>query len=324
MASLFTSLASTFTGTKANPLVEISSEVPPTQSTSPNQDTTSTQPTSPIVPVSVNCFPHRQCNYSCSFCFHTSLSSTILPFSEMKHGLRLLRQAGMKKINISGGEPFLFPHLGDLIQFCKTELKLESTGIISNGSKVTLKWLEEYGEYLDILGISCDSFDDDTNRGIGRKDEGNLKGVHKNKLNTVVNKWNWEEDMNDCIEEIAPFRWKVFQVLLLEGENVGPNALRNAVDVSVTNEQFQAFLDRHASQKSLVPEDNEAMESSYLLLDEEMRFVNCQGGKKIPGRSLLERGVQAALQDAGWEADTFVARGGVYDWQKPDENNLDW
>lgn len=131
----------------------------------------------------------------------------------------------MKKINISGGEPFLFPHLGDLIQFCKTELNLESTGIISNGSKVTLKWLEEYGEYLDILGISCDSFDDETNRKIGRKDEGNLKGVHKNKvkliaewcrdrkimfkLNTVVNKWNWEEDMNDCIEEIAPFRWKV-------------------------------------------------------------------------------------------------------------------
>lgn len=29
------------------------------------------------------------------------------------------------------------------------------------------------------------------------------------KLNTVVNKYNWEEDMNDGIEEIGPFRWKV-------------------------------------------------------------------------------------------------------------------
>lgn len=29
------------------------------------------------------------------------------------------------------------------------------------------------------------------------------------KLNTVVNKYNWEEDMNDRIDEIRPFRWKV-------------------------------------------------------------------------------------------------------------------
>jgi len=48
------------------------------------------------------------------------------------------------------------------------------------------------------------------------------------KLNTVVNKYNWEEDMNNEIDEIKPFRWKVFQVLLLEGENTGPNALRDA------------------------------------------------------------------------------------------------
>ena len=63
-------------------------------------------------------------------------------------------------------------------------------------------------------------------------------------------------------------------MLLLEGENTGPNALRDARDLVISHEQFQAFLDRHASQKEqnrLVPEDNEAMEKSYLLLDEEMR-----------------------------------------------------
>jgi len=69
---------------------------------------------------------------------------------------------------------------------------------------------------------------------------------------------------------------QVFQVLLLEGENKGPNALRNAEDLVITHSQFQAFLDRHAPQKEqnrLVPEDNEAMENSYLLLDEEMRYA---------------------------------------------------
>lgn len=62
-------------------------------------------------------------------------------------------------------------------------------------------------------------------------------------------------------------------MLLLEGENKGPEALRDATDLVITSEQYKAFLDRHASQKCLVPEDNKAMESSYLLLDEEMRYT---------------------------------------------------
>jgi radical S-adenosyl methionine domain-containing protein 2 len=77
---------------------------------------------------------------------------------------------------------------------------------------------------------------------------------------------------------LADVLWQVLQVLLLEGENTGPNALRNAEDLVISHEQFQAFLDRHASQKEqnrLVPEDNEAMENSYLLLDEEMRYAIC-------------------------------------------------
>ncbi|KAF9465315.1 radical SAM enzyme [Collybia nuda] len=264
--------------------------------------------------------------------------SPIVPLDDAKRGLRLLAEAGMKKINISGGEPFLNPKfLGEIIKFCKVDLKLESTGIICNGSKVQLSWLEKYGEFLDIMGVSCDSFDDETNLKIGRSDKG--KGIHKNKvfevaewcrdrgimfkMNTVVNKYNWEEDMNDSVAEINPFRWKVFQVLLLEGENLGPGAIRDATDLVISKDEFQAFLTRHESQKCLVPEDNDAMENSYLLLDEEMRFLNCTGGKKVPGRSLLMVGVQASLEDAGWETETFVERGGIFDWERP-RNELSW
>jgi radical S-adenosyl methionine domain-containing protein 2 len=106
---------------------------------------------------------------------------------------------------------------------------------------------------------------------------------------------NWQEDMNSSIEEIAPVRWKVrmetldiflkssvhllaaqvFQVLLLDGENTGSGtgSLRDARELVITDEQFQAFLDRHKDQPSLVPESNEVMKDSYLLLDEEMRYV---------------------------------------------------
>lgn len=130
----------------------------------------------------------------------------------------------MKKINISGGEPFLKPtFVGEILKFCKVNLKLESTSIICNGSKVTLAWMDKWGQYLDIMGVSCDSFDEDTNVQIGRSENG--KGSHTSKvfqvaewcrdrgilfkLNTVVNRYNVNEDMNYAIEELAPFRWKV-------------------------------------------------------------------------------------------------------------------
>ncbi|KAG8724664.1 Radical S-adenosyl methionine domain-containing protein 2 [Ceratobasidium sp. 395] len=293
-----------------------------------------------VVPVSVNWFPNRRCNYECSFCFHTSKNTFILPLDQAKDGLRALVDAGMRKLNISGGEPFLNPtYIGEVFKFCKTELKLESTSVVNNGSKVTEKWLDQYGEYLDIMAISCDTFNVETDLAHGRAEKG--KPTHigrvfevvrwckergiKVKLNSVITKYNYEEDMNESIAQLAPFRWKV---LLLEGENNGTDngALRDARDLLITKEQFQSFLERHKEQACLVPEDNEAMKDSYLNLDENMRFLDCSAGGKVPGRSILDVGVQQALQDAGFDNKMFVQRGGIFDWtrEKTTPPSLDW
>jgi len=129
-----------------------------------------------IIPVSVNYFFTRHCNAECGFCFHTETSSYKLPLPEAQKGLRLLAEAGMKKINFAGGEPFLYPkYLGALCRYCKDDLKLESVSIISNGTKVTEKWVEEYGPFVDILAISCDSINPETNAAIGRADRGSGK-----------------------------------------------------------------------------------------------------------------------------------------------------
>lgn len=78
------------------------------------------------------------------------------------------------------------------------------------------------GEYLDILAVSCDSFDEATNRKIGRHQKnvnhlGALSLVRDwctryhvaFKINTVVNTENWEEDMTQEILGLNPVRWKV-------------------------------------------------------------------------------------------------------------------
>lgn len=63
-------------------------------------------------------------------------------------------------------------------------------------------------------------------------------------------------------------RWKVFQCLLLEGENVGEDALRNAEPFYIDDATFQEYIQRHKNVKCLVPESNVKMQNSYLILDE--------------------------------------------------------
>jgi radical S-adenosyl methionine domain-containing protein 2 len=126
----------------------------------------------------------------------------------------------------------------------------------------------------------------------------------------------------------------------LDGENTGKDtgSIRDARGLVITDEQFQAFLDRHKHQSSLVPESNEVMKDSYLLLDEEMRYVvifvyfdshdecfcgrflNCSDSGKKPGRSLLNVGVEEALKDAGFDEKAFFDRGGVFEWGKNRES----
>jgi len=286
-----------------------------------------------FIPRSVNWHFTRQCNYSCKFCFHTATSSFFLPktpegMQESKQCLRQLRDAGMKKINFSGGEPFLqAKELGELCRFCKEELGLESVTIISNGSLIKEHWFESFGRYVDILAVSCDSFNEETNKFIGRG-----KGVHIKhlqqvrswctqygvpfKLNSVINIHNFEEDMNEQIAQLNPVRWKVFQCLLLAGENAGEGALRDARALVITSDQFNSFLNRHSSLECLVPEDNAKMRDSYLILDEELRFLNCTDGGKVPSESLRYVSVARALQQAGFDDEMFEKRGGVYNWSR--------
>ncbi|KAH0621994.1 hypothetical protein JD844_023850 [Phrynosoma platyrhinos] len=254
----------------------------------------------------------------------------------------------MEKINFSGGEPFLHEKgefVGKLVQFCKQELKLPSVSIVSNGSMIKERWFKHYGEYLDILAVSCDSFCEEVNVLIGRGQRGknHVENLHKLKewchrygvafkINSVINRFNVEEDMNEQIKALNPVRWKnmeisgflkVFQCLLIEGENTGEDALREAERFVISEEDFERFLQRHKDVSCLVPESNQKMRDSYLILDEYMRFLNCSNGLKEPSRSILDVGVQDAIRFSGFDEKMFLKRGGKYIWSKADMA-LEW
>jgi hypothetical protein len=76
--------------------------------------------------------------------------------------------------------------------------------------------------------------------------------------------------------------------------------------------QFKAFLKRHQGQHSLVPEDNDKMRTSYLILDEFMRFLDCSSNAKLPGPCILDVSIAEALKLSGFNETIFEERGGSF------------
>ncbi|KAN0072648.1 hypothetical protein V8E54_009577 [Elaphomyces granulatus] len=278
--------------------------------------------------------------FACSFCFHTAKTSHIERPERAKEGLRRLKQAGTRKINFAGGEPFLYPKfLGEMIDFCKDTLQIESISIVTNGSLVKESFLRKHGRNIDILSVSCDSFDEATNIQIGRGSGDQVRQLYqiatwcrrygiKFKINTVVCRLNYQEDMNRQIETLQPFRWKCYQVLIVPEENDSAKTLRDARELTITTDQFESFRQRHIGQKSMVAESNQVMAQSYLILDEFMRFLDKDGAGK--SESILKVGVQTALESIYWDEKTFHEREGIYDWTREKSNcsdvppELDW
>lgn len=88
----------------------------------------------------------NKCNFKCKYCyahFDYNEEDKKLSLDQCKKIIDSTAQAGFKKINFAGGEPFLHPNLGELVEHSfKNNLK---TSIITNGSKITKQWLNNYG-----------------------------------------------------------------------------------------------------------------------------------------------------------------------------------
>lgn len=270
------------------------------------------------VPVSVNWHVWPNCNYSCRFCFATfgGGPKPIGRWDALKVP-RLLKDAGTTKISFAGGEPLMCPYLGELLQSSKNAGL--TTMIVTNGSLITKSFLESNSRFIDWLALSIDSPSEETEkvlgRGSGRHIEHAIRAADlvrrygiRLKMNTVVTAINWQEDMTGIVSAINPQRWKVFQMLPISREND-----TYAHSLSVSPEQFRAFVARH---KSLNPvaEDNNDMLGSYIMLDPAARFFQNFNNEYAYSRSILEVGVEYALSEVGWESGKFYRRGGLYEW----------
>lgn len=195
--------------------------------------------------------------------------------------------------------------------------------IITNGSKLEDAWLSGIAAHLDMLGVSFDSSIDATNYVHGRWPRGARPprdaGASRSekillnaaklaakyglgfKINTVVTSKNHRELLAPIINRVRPMRWKIFQVLEIAGENSGSGSRcvqPHLVDIA----DFSAFIKRNRAALDdpgvLKVEPNEIMRASYLLVDEQGRFLDAsQGGKEASPSSILDVGAVRALAE---------------------------
>jgi radical S-adenosyl methionine domain-containing protein 2 len=279
---------------------------------------------------SVNYHLWQACNMRCRFCFATfqDVRRTVLPVGHLDRAQSLslvgkLANAGFKKINFAGGEPFLCPWLGALIAHAK-ELGMV-TSVVTNGSYFDRVLRESLLSQLDWFVLSVDSVVPDTLRELGRvrahqaisRDEylqmcrTVCASRTKLKINTVVTSVNYTERMDDFIREARPVRWKVMQVLPIDGPD-------SRVDekLLVTARQFDEFVWRNRGVWSagvkVVAETNDKMLGSYVMVDPAGRFYDNVGASYHYSRPVLEVGVREALADVSLAGDVFAGRGGDY------------
>ena len=133
------------------------------------------------------------------------------------------------------------------------------------------------------------------------------------KVNTVVTRSNYEEDLAGFIANARPERWKLLQVLPDRGQNDG--VIDNLV---ITHAEFASYVARNRYVESkgimVVPESNDLMTGSYVMVDPAGRFFDNVAGTHAYSRPINLFGVDAALKEVSIDADKFRLRDGLYDW----------
>lgn len=278
-------------------------------------------------PIVINWHVTEACNFRCRYCYAKwqqldsrelirDPQATDALIEALYKGFANFKTTIPPRLNFAGGEPLL--HGG---QVARAMAKAKEVGfdvsVISNGSRLTADLAARIAPHLTMLGISIDAATSAANELIGRQDRSGIqldlakmidrialmRSINPAitlKVNTVVNEVNWQEDLVPLISGLAPTRWKVLRML--------PVITR---ELALSDDQFQAFVDRHRSLGSIMcVEGNDDMVQSYIMVDPHGRFFQnrIDGAGYDYSPPIIDMGALAAFNRMTWSAEKFAAR----------------
>lgn len=172
---------------------------------------------------------NRSCNFHCVYCYATNNSKheNELSREEICDVIIQAKELGARKIIILGGEPMLYPHIMEMLQFIKKEgLDIE---LFTNGTNITLPVARELLKYNVTVVLKMNTFDEKLQDMLSGKKGAyqqiqtafrNLKQadyparcpmgistvICKQNIDELVRMWEWlrDQDINPCFEMITP------------------------------------------------------------------------------------------------------------------------
>ena len=88
----------------------------------------------------------------------------------------------------------------------------------------------------------------------------------------------------------------------------------------ITSEEFARYVARNRYVESrgivVVPENNDLMTGSYVMVDPAGRFFDNVAGTHVYSRPISQVGVDTALREVSVDTDKFRLRDGVYEWRR--------
>ncbi|WGK68588.1 viperin family antiviral radical SAM protein [Candidatus Haliotispira prima] len=267
------------------------------------------------------------CNFACKYCYAEWGNVPPLNRESSKQLLEEIAQLGKSlgkpiRLSFAGGEPLLDPYLGFKIETA-CDLGL-SVSLITNGYDLSEEFMRTHARRLDVIGISIDSFDDTANQEIGRAMDTELLSVKdlkavlklgkeinndlKVKVNTVVNRYNWKQDMRKEIADFGVDKWKILRVL----GSTAKSKLEEILDA-----QFKGFCERHknvVNVRDVKIEDNSLMKHSYLMINPGGCFFSNSETKfekqedYLYSESILKVGIFKALEQISFDDKSYQGR----------------
>jgi radical S-adenosyl methionine domain-containing protein 2 len=218
------------------------------------------------------------CNYNCNHCFVNKEGNELSTENAFKiidniERYFLKKNISNGRINLAGGEPLLHKEIQKVIDYISAK-KIE-VSLITNGSLLTEKFIQDNIGKLSMIGLSVDSLDNATNEMLERCDNSDnslsssrildlsqwiKKANIKLKINICVSKNNVYENFVDFLNEISPDRLKLLQMTIEKGVN------DNSIDDTISEQDFNNFCEKY-SQFDPIIEPSEKMQNSYFIID---------------------------------------------------------
>lgn len=109
----------------------------------------------------------ENCNLRCIYCmpqdlkFDDNFINETISFDNYKTIIKNFSKLGINKIRFTGGEPLMYTHLKELIEYTSKECGIDEIAITTNGIDLSEKIEELKNSGLTKVNISLDSFDEE-------------------------------------------------------------------------------------------------------------------------------------------------------------------